>query len=246
MITNNERQAFSNRFNTILDKAGIPPKGKGRQGVLAAMFDVSDKGARKWIEGEAIPSTSRLAIIANKFKATGVTVEWLITGNALFAPDSINGSTKKVLADLTEKSNIEYAPGLLALVPLVSWVQAGSWAEAIVIDGPGYYEAMLPCPVTHSEATYALTVKGDSMTSPYPNTHNYPEGTVIYVDPDRTLTNGCRVIAKLPDSNEATFKEYREDGGKRFLKPLNPQYPIQEINDSTIFCGVVIGQFKAE
>src|SRR5512137_2030062 len=108
------------------------------------------------------------------------------------------------------------------------------------------FEITLPCPITHSKYTYALKVKGDSMTSPYPSQHSYPEGTIIYVDPHKQLTNGCRVIAKLPNSNEATFKEYREDGGKRYLKPLNPQYQTQEIHDDTILCGVVIGQFKAE
>jgi SOS-response transcriptional repressor LexA len=79
------------------------------------------------------------------------------------------------------------------------------------------------------------------MVSPYPGTRSYPPGFIIYVDPDRAVTNGCRVIAKLPESNEATFKIYSEDGGKRFLKPLNPQYPIIEMTDGMIVCGVVVG-----
>ena len=35
-------------------------------------------------------------------------------------------------------------------------------------------------------------------------------------------------MAKLEDSEEATFKEYIEDGGKKLLKPINPQYATQK------------------
>lgn len=58
--------------------------------------------------------------------------------------------------------------------------------------------------------------------------------------------NGCKVIAKIPGSNEVTFTEYREDGGSRYLKPLNPQYPTIQIDEKTLICGVIIGQFVEE
>jgi SOS-response transcriptional repressor LexA len=75
---------------------------------------------------------------------------------------------------------------------------------------------------------------------------SYPEGAYIFVDPDLEATSGSRVIAKMPGNNEFIFKEYREEDGKRYLKPLNPQYPICEMDDQTEICGVVVGQFKAE
>ena len=246
MVTIDNKQAFSDRFSAILDSAGIPPKGKNRQGIVAKLFDVSDKAARKWLEGESIPKTSRLAGMVEQLKATGATVEWLLTGNPSYAPELILKQGKLTYNEVQDLPNIDYAPRITGFVPLISWVQAGAWQEAIELYPPGDAEEKLPCPIAHSRNTYALKVKGDSMTAPYSSQHSYTEGTIIFVDPDRTLTNGCRVIAKLPNSNEVTFKEYREDGGRRYLKPLNPQYQIQEINDDTILCGVVIGQFKAE
>jgi SOS-response transcriptional repressor LexA len=48
------------------------------------------------------------------------------------------------------------------------------------------------------------------------------------------------------DSTEATFKEYYEDDGKKYLKPINPQYPTSEMDDDSIIIGVVIGSFVAE
>ena len=53
-------------------------------------------------------------------------------------------------------------------------------------------------------------------------------------------------MAKLEDSEEATFKEYIEDGGKKLLKPINPQYAIEAFTDGSKIIGVVIGSFVAE
>lgn len=137
-------------------------------------------------------------------------------------------------------------PDTRGLVPLISWVKAGDWCEAIDNFAPGDAESWWPCPTPHGKNTYALRVHGDSMTNPYPGQHSYPEGTIIYVDPDVPVSSGRRVVAKLPSSNEVTFKEYRYDGGKHYLKPLNPQYQTIEINEETHFCGVVIGKFEPE
>jgi SOS-response transcriptional repressor LexA len=54
------------------------------------------------------------------------------------------------------------------------------------------------------------------------------------------------VIAIVDNSAEATFKEYREDGHDRYLKPLNPQYPTIKIDDDTVLIGTIIGSFSSE
>jgi len=77
MVTDDERQAFSKRLNDVLDDAGFAAKGNGRQLSLGKEMGVSQKGARKWLEGEAIPETTRLIDIATRF---GVSFEWLATG----------------------------------------------------------------------------------------------------------------------------------------------------------------------
>lgn len=144
-----------------------------------------------------------------------------------FAPNAIN-------------KNTEPGPDIRGLTPLVSWVIAGKWCEINDSYTCRDAEDWLPCPVSHGPNTYCLRVKGDSMTNFIPGQKSYPEGVIIFVDPDRPITNGCRVVAKLPNCEEATFKEYREDNGKRYLKPLNHQYDILEIDDEIRICGVVI------
>ena len=196
-------------------------------GVHKSSVSQWENGLTKKMDGENLVRTA---------KALGVTPEWLSTGKG----------EKQIMQTLHEHENYISLSESRNYIPLISWVSAGNWCEAIDNFSPGDAEEWLPCPVTHGEHTYALRVKGDSMTSPYAGQRSYNEGTIIFVDPSRQITNGCRVIAKLPESNEVTFKEYREDGGKYYLKPLNPQYSLQEINADTHICGVVIGQFQSE
>lgn len=78
MVTaDDERLTFAARLNEALDDIGYAPKGSGRQVALGKQFDVSQKGARKWLEGEAMPELTRAIQIAG---ALGVSVEWLLTG----------------------------------------------------------------------------------------------------------------------------------------------------------------------
>jgi SOS-response transcriptional repressor LexA len=133
-----------------------------------------------------------------------------------------------------------------AMVPVISWVTAGSWCEAVDNFSVGDAEMWLPCPIPCSARTYALRVVGDSMTSPYPNEKSYPEGVIIFVDPDKNYENGSRVIAKVPETNEVTFKKLVMDSGRMYLKPLNPAYPTMDITRELHVCGVVIASFSIE
>ena len=131
-------------------------------------------------------------------------------------------------------------------VPLISFVQAGDFCEAIDNFQMGDAELWLPCPVAHSDNTFALHVAGDSMTSPYPNTRSYPAGTLIYIDPYAPLSSGKCVVAKQESENTVTFKKYIEDAGKKWLMPINPVYEKIELSEGMHICGVLIfsGNFE--
>ncbi len=82
------------------------------------------------------------------------------------------------------------------------------------------------------QRAYALTVIGDSMEP------KFPEGVTIIVDPDVRPVQGSFVVALLRDTDQVTFKQFVIDG-RHYLKPLNPRYPIMEIDDHVALCGVV-------
>jgi len=127
-------------------------------------------------------------------------------------------------------------------IPVISWVAAGKLCETDVLSPEEAEEWVYAGTGKAGPNCYALRVIGDSMTNPYPGGPSYPHGTIIIVDPDKQPEIGSRVVAKCRGT-EATFKMYTEDGGKRLLKPLNPQYPVVEMNEDFHICGVVIGRW---
>lgn len=74
------QELFSKRLNDLCDESGIPEKGKGRQLAVAKLFGVSQKAARKWLEGEGVPEYERCYTMAVHFN---VNYEWLMTGRGL-------------------------------------------------------------------------------------------------------------------------------------------------------------------
>jgi SOS-response transcriptional repressor LexA len=128
-------------------------------------------------------------------------------------------------------SNYELSPLTRTInkVPLISWVQAGAFHEAIE-DMANVEYIVTDAKVKPS--TYALRVAGDSMMP------LFTPGMILIVDPDMVAATGDYVIAKNGD-NEATFKQFIKDGADRYLKPLNPAYPLKLVGDIDII-GVVI------
>ena len=144
-------------------------------------------------------------------------------------------------------SNSEKNDGALSdcgMVPFLSWESADLCSGADKsLDKAA--ETFIPCPEQISSSGYALMVKGDAMTSPQPGPLNFPQGTIIFVDPKRTVTPGVPVVARMSGSNECSFKLYVEDAGQSYLRPLNPQYPIAVIDQNTKICGVVVGYYTS-
>lgn len=48
------------------------------------------------------------------------------------------------------------------------------------------------------------------------------------------------VVAQLDESNKATFKKLIEDSGQKYLKALNPTYPLIPINGNCRIIGVAV------
>lgn len=69
---------FSKRLNEVLDEKNFPAKHEGRQTKAALRFGVTQKAARKWLEGEGLPKTSRINAIAREL---GVRAAWLLSGD---------------------------------------------------------------------------------------------------------------------------------------------------------------------
>lgn len=146
---------------------------------------------------------------------------------------------------MPKRSNVAPGPELHGRVPLISWVAAGTWSEAADPYSVGDAEDWLACPRSHGPRTFALRVRGLSMYNPG-GRWSYQEGEIIFVDPDRRPAHGDRVVVRLEDKGETTFKQYIEEGPDRFLKALNPSWPdpIIRVGSDATMCGVVIGKWS--
>lgn len=135
----------------------------------------------------------------------------------------------------------------MGAVPLISWVQAGCWSDVADPFQPGDADEWLPCPVAHGPRCYAVKVRGDSMANPS-GRPSYSDGDIIFVDPDKEANHGDRVIVRLDDHAEATFKQLLIEDGRKLLKALNPEWAPRyiPINGNATIAGVVIGKWVPE
>lgn len=188
---------------------------------LAERLGVTQGAIGHWLSGRREPSIDVINKILRELGLPALSVQGPSTGNT------------------------EEAPANRGNIPLISWVQAGSFQEATEAYAPGMAEAYLPCPTPHGPWTFALKVRGQSMYNPH-SPRSFHEGEMIYVDPDREAENGSFVVVKLVDEQEATFKQLVMEGSRRYLKAINPSWPepFIEIDGEAHIVGVVIGKYS--
>jgi len=195
------------------------------QAALAEVTGVSPQAVGLWLKTGEIERKNLIAAC----KWLGVSLDWVLAGDGAMEPG------------VAEPAGV-YAGGARMArrdTPLISWVQAGEWQEAIDMFRPGDGEKMVHTFKRVGPNAYALRVNGDSMENPA-GRPTYPDGCIIVVDPDREPTNGSKIVVRLENSKEATFKQLVIQGGERYLKPLNPRYPIAPMPADAEICGVVV------
>ena len=108
-------------------------------------------------------------------------------------------------------------------VPVLSWVQAGVFAQT----GDMEYDTTAPLyDDSYPDDVYWLTVKGNSMEP------RFSQGDLLLIDPSRQATGGDFVIACEIDTGSITFKRLRigfdESTGQDYyqLVPLNDNYAV--------------------
>ncbi|MGX1186700.1 SOS-response transcriptional repressor LexA [Pseudomonas sp. F-14 TE3623] len=195
-----------------------------KKGEIASLCGVANSAVTQWITGES--KSLRPENLYALAKATGFRAEWLAIGQGseVEKADSNVGEARQPI------ESYRY--------PVISWVAAGAWAEAVEPYPAGFSDRYEFSEYDSKGAAFWLEVKGDSMTSPVGQ--SITEGTLILVDTEAEAAPGKLVIAKLPASNEATFKKLVNDGGRLFLKPLNPGYPIEPFDEHCRIVGVVV------
>lgn len=230
------RASFSARLNQALTDAGVRTRGRGvdiQKQLKRVGVRVTTQAVSKWLNAEAIPESASMSALSSWLN---VRREWLEYGVLPVAPLLTLGTTS------IPTETHQGLPPPCRSVPLVELHQvSGMIRNANVPRSTDY----ICCPILIGNRGFAVRVTGDSMVAPG-FSRSYTEGSIIFADPDVTSEIGDRVIAKVPRTGETTFKVLVEDGGRKFLKPLNPQYPMIDVTDDLYCFGKVIGSFSAD
>ncbi|WP_445344792.1 LexA family protein [Acinetobacter bohemicus] len=140
--------------------------------------------------------------------------------------------------DLSQKIAIEGRP-----IPVISWVQAGSWTGVESVPRDTEFNEWLPPNADCGKNGYALVVKGLSMSPKFE-----PEDR-IYVNPDIQtfdLKTNDLVIVSCTGDNETTFKKLIIESDEKYLQPLNPlwQEKIMQLTEDCRLVGKVVGLYR--
>lgn len=219
-----QRHAPNPARGRVLAKAMAASRDCRTQSDLAKRAGVAQSTIGRILRGDVNPQTATLERIA---KELGIPVAMLLDESLA---EEFGNRVDRAAAGRV---------GELRLVPLISWVRAGAFEESIDNYQPGDAEQWLAAPKACGPRTIALHVEGESMEPRYQN------ADIIYVDPDVAPVHGKDVVVRLDDRGEVTFKRLVIEGERRYLKPLNSDWPekIIEVSDDARIVGVVIGRY---
>jgi SOS-response transcriptional repressor LexA len=142
----------------------------------------------------------------------------------------------------TSGDNFEAGPDMRPRsYPEISWVQAGMWTEIADNFEPATAQAYHYCHKELGPRGFVLRVKGYSMTAPAGISPSFPEGMLLFVNPDLEAQPGKFVIVRR-NGNEATFKKLVLVDGEPFLEALNPEWPNRflRVHKDDRICGIIV------
>ncbi|WP_315080317.1 LexA family transcriptional regulator [Acinetobacter guillouiae] len=189
---------------------------------LARATKKSPVSAKKWLDGMSVPTAENLKVIA---KFLGVTDDWLLFG----------GKNE-------QKFDNNVVPITSKLIPVLSWVQAGSMTSVEEINPLDIAEWLPPLSADDPDGCFYLKVVGIS------NSPTYMEGDCILVNPKFQvcdLISGDLIVVR--NNTDATFKKLViESDERKYLQALNPNFHpnIIEFEDGMELVGLVIDAFR--
>ncbi|HCM31836.1 MAG TPA: LexA family transcriptional repressor [Acinetobacter radioresistens] len=129
------------------------------------------------------------------------------------------------------------------LVPVISWDQVVLVTEDKMDISEDKVLSWLPKNPDFAKYTYALKVKGISMSP------NFLPDDLIYINPnikDFNFKTDDLVIVSCTGQAEATFKKLIVEGNESYLQSINPNWPepITRLADDCKIIGKVVGMYR--
>ncbi|EPK8853807.1 LexA family protein [Acinetobacter baumannii] len=164
------------------------------------------------------------------------------TGSILELATALGVTAEELKKGIVSKFDNNVEPITKKLIPVLSWVQAGTMTSVEAIDPNKINEWLPPLSADDPDGCFYLRVVGVS------NSPRYEEGDYILVNPNYQV---CDLIADdlivVRNNSDATFKKLViESDQRKYLQALNPNFHpnIIEFEDGMELVGLVIDAFR--
>ena len=164
------------------------------------------------------------------------------TGSILELATALGVTAEELKKGISSGFDNNIIPVTSKLLPVLSWVQAGTMTSVEAIDPAKINEWLPPLSVDDPDGCFYLKVVG---ISNYPT---YMEGDFILVNPAFQvcdLISGDLIVIR--NNTDATFKKLViESDDRKYLQALNPNFQpnIIEFEDGMELVGLVIDAFR--
>ncbi|WP_151721389.1 LexA family protein [Acinetobacter ursingii] len=164
------------------------------------------------------------------------------TGSILELANALGVTAEEFKKGVISTLDNNVAPVSSKLIPVLSWVQAGTMTSVEAIDPKNINEWLPPLSVDDPDGCFYLRVVG---VSNYPT---YADGDYILVNPSYQV---CDLISEdlvvVRSNSDATFKKLViESDERKYLQALNPNFQpnIIEFEEGMELVGLVIDAFR--
>jgi SOS-response transcriptional repressor LexA len=113
-------------------------------------------------------------------------------------------------------------------------------ASRLEVRAPGEKNQFESCDYLKIGMAFWLKMYGDAMAAPIGASPSLPEGTLLLLDTGLQAAPGKLILVELPDSSKPTLRMLIEESGQRYLKPLNPAYPLISLDNNCHILAVAI------
>jgi len=164
------------------------------------------------------------------------------TGSILELANALGVTAEELKKGVNNLLDNNIAPVSSKLIPVLSWVQAGTMTSVEAIDPKNINEWLPPLSADDPDGCFYLRVVG---VSNYPT---YADGDYILVNPSYQV---CDLISEdlvvVRSNSDATFKKLViESDERKYLQALNPNFQpnIIEFEEGMELVGLVIDAFR--
>ncbi|MBF0602524.1 MAG: helix-turn-helix domain-containing protein [Nitrospirae bacterium] len=217
---------LSDRIKQARKHAGLTQK------ELADKVGISQTAIHK-LEGGGSRSSRKTITIA---LTCGVDPIWLDTGRGEMALAGASSFADGANNDGTD-GELHRSYPLIARIPLISWDELAKFCGRPQEDFNPDVSTWIPVAPKASDRCFAMKVPDDSMEP------EFSEEEIIIIDPTRKGSHNQFLVAR-EGTNRPTFKQLILHGDQKYLKPLNPRYPLIDVKGEITVCGVAVCKYK--